>query len=311
MKLSKAVTFATTTTLTATTALTAYFFQFVVLRKPNAPAPDNTGTDWDKYIGFIKERKEWINTQKTEKLSITSFDGLKLCATFLPAKTQSNKFILAFHGYRSKGLNEFSAISYFYHNKGYNVLIVDDRAHGESEGKYIGFGCLDYKDCISWIKYIVNRFGEDIDIFLHGISMGASTVLMASGEDLPKCIKGIIADCGFTCPWDVFEHILKRDYHLPPFPLLPATSSLCKFLAGYGFRERSTIDQVSKTDIPILFIHGEKDTFVPTYMSKQNYKACSSEKELLIIEGAGHAESYYSSTKEYEEALNKFINKYE
>lgn len=312
MKLIKNMAKATALSSVAIGGVAAYFFQFAILRKKDSnEGPDNTGTDWDKYKITIRERKEWLSEQKKENVSITSFDGLKLKAIYFPAEIESKKFVIAVHGYRSCGLNDYSAISKFYHSKGYNMLIVDNRAHGESEGKYIGFGCLDRKDCIKWIAYIVNRFGEDSTVFLHGISMGASTVLMTSGEELSDCVKGIIADCGFTSVWDVFTYILKRDYHLPSFPLMNISSKMCKILAGYDFRDCSALEQVKKAKLPILFIHGDEDNFVPTDMGRQMYDACNSEKRILIVKGAGHAESYYAATHEYESTVDEFLNKYE
>lgn len=310
MRISKKVATTSKVLGLSVAALTVYFFQFTILRKENSTIQNDTGTNWDNYIGIIKNGKEWLDNQHTEKVSITSSDGLNLCATFLPAMTKTKKTVIAFHGYKSKGSNDYAVISEFYHAQGYNVLIVDNRAHGESEGKYIGFGCLDRKDCLKWVEYAKNRFGDDSIIFLHGISMGAATVVMASGEELPSCVKGIISDCAFTSAWDIFKYILKRDYHMPPFPLLYTTSYLTKFLAGYGFRDCSSLDQVKKAKVPFLFIHGSDDNFVPTKMSKQLYDACPTDKNLIIVEGASHAESYYADTDTYEKEIGKFLNKY-
>lgn len=289
-----------------------YFFKFTILRKPPATLEHNinANTDWNKHLDFIKERKEWLMEQNLQKVSITSDDGLKLSATLLKNEKPSDKTIICFHGYTSNGLTNYGAMSKFLYEQGFNLLLVDQRAHGESEGKYIGFGVLDRKDAAKWIDYVIKIFGSDCKIFLHGTSMGGATVLMTSGLELPKNVKGIIADCGFTSAYDVFSHILKRDYHLPKFPLMNMTEMLTQKHAGYGYNDVSTLDEVKKTNIPILFIHGEKDDFVPTYMSEQNYEACKSDKKLLIIKGADHAESYYSGTEEYEKAVTEFVEKY-
>lgn len=288
-----------------------YFFRFTILRKPTATLENNinANTDWSKHIDFIHKCREWLDTQKTEDVYISSFDGLQLHGTLLKCGDKKN-LVICFHGYTSCGINDFAGISKFYNEQNFNVIMIDERAHGESEGKYIGFGVLDRQDAKKWIEYAVGSFGKDVNIFLHGISMGASTVLMTSGLDLPKNVKAIIADCGFTSAYDVFSHILKRDYHIPKFPIMNITECMTKKNAGYGYNDVSTLNVVAKTTIPILFIHGEKDDFVPVWMSQKNYEACSSEKEILIVKDADHAESYFAGTRVYEQAVKKYIDKY-
>lgn len=311
MKPWKAVTFGLATAGAVIAGVTAYFFNFAIVRKKKESTNTvnvDTGTAWETYIPKIREGKEWIASQPFEKVSITSFDGLTLHGMYLSAKEKSDKTIICVHGYKSMGQNDYACLSGYYHNRGFNVLLVDNRAHGESEGTYIGFGCLDRKDVLGWISFIEKRFPDQSSIYLHGISMGASTVLMTGGICTSNKIKGIIADCGFTSAWDVFSHILKRDYHLPQFPLMYLTSLVCKKLAGYGFQDISTLKEVKKIRVPILYIHGEVDNFVPTHMSYDNYHATTGEKKILIIEGAGHGEAYYKDSKKYEEEVTNFIN---
>lgn len=288
-----------------------YFFRFTILRKPTATLENNinANTDWTKHIDFIKKRKEWLAEQSLEEIYISSVDALKLHGILVKCK-ESKKVVICFHGYTSRGTSDFTALSKFYIEQGFNVIMVDQRAHGDSEGKYIGFGVLDRKDAEKWIEYVIDRFGSDVDIFLHGISMGGATVLMTSGLELPHNVRAIIADCAFTSAYDVFSHILKRDYHIPKFPIMNITEHMTKKNAGYGYNDVSTLKEVEKTKIPILFIHGEKDDFVPVWMSKKNYEVCNSEKEILIVKNADHAESYFVNTLEYEKALKKYINKY-
>ncbi|MCQ4022147.1 MULTISPECIES: alpha/beta hydrolase [unclassified Ruminococcus] len=291
---------------------TVYFYRLTILRKPTATLENNinASTDWSKHLDFIHKRKEWFYAQPMEEVYINSCDGLKLHATLLKNSSPSIKTVICFHGYTSCGKNDYTSLSKFYYEHGFNVLIVDERAHGESEGKYIGFGVLDRNDAKSWVQYIIEQFGNDSIIFLHGTSMGGATVLMATGVDLPSNVKAVVSDCAFTSAYDVFCHILKRDYHIPKFPIMNLTDYLTKKNAGYGYKDVNTIDCVSKTNIPILFIHGDKDDFVPYWMSEKNYAGCSSEKELLIVQGADHAESYYVNTSAYEAALLRFIEKY-
>lgn len=289
-----------------------YFFQFTILRKKEETfGPKNdTGTNWDQYVGFIREAKQWFTDQNGEEITVEAADGLHLRGVYIPAAVPAQTLVFCVHGYKSQGINDYAALSRFYHGLGCDVLVVDDRAHGKSEGRYIGFGCLDRLDCRAWLQYVAERFGDSRHVFLHGISMGAATVLMASGVNLAGDIRGIVADCGFTSAWNVFAHILRRDYHMPPFPLMHLTSLLCRLFAGYGFKDVSTVDAVAGTDLPILFIHGGEDNFVPTRMSRENYEACNSEKQLLIVEKAGHAESYYADRSAYEDAVQAFLKRH-
>ncbi|MBQ2880712.1 MAG: alpha/beta hydrolase [Clostridia bacterium] len=250
---------------------------------------------------------QWFKDQKPERVWIKSHDGLKLAADYLPAKDPKGTIIVV-HGYRSSNLNDFSCVFELYHSWNYNILAVHDRAHGDSEGKYIGFGILDRYDVRSWVNYAVENIGGNI--ILDGMSMGAATVLMASGFDLPDNVKGIIADCGFTSPWEECKHVLKRDFKLPAFPLLYVCSFAVKCIAGYSLSEYSTLEALKTNKIPVLFIHGSSDTFVPTYMGKQNYEACIAEKELVIVEGAEHAESFLKETERCEQVLKNFLEKH-
>ena len=204
---------------------------------------------------------------------------------------------------------EYAYYIKFYHDLGFHILLPDNRAHGESEGQYIGFGWLDRLDCIQWIHQVKDYFHKDLQIVLHGISMGSATVLMASGEELPSDVKCIISDCGFTSVLDEFKHELHQR-HIPASLVLPTATLLSKKRVGYSFKEASTIEQVKKSKTPTLFIHGDRDNFVPTYMVYDLYNACSADKDLLIVEGAGHAQSYLVDPKLCESTIIEFMNKY-
>jgi len=264
---------------------------------------------WEEYKKKIAPRKEYLLSQKTEHITIKSRDGLTLHGDFFHAGN-SEKIAILFHGYTSSGMSGASFAS-FLHKQGISCLLVDNRAHGQSEGQYIGFGVLDRFDCIEWIKYINNRFGAETPILLYGVSMGGSTVLMAAGlEELPKNVKAIIADCAYTSPEDVFTHVMKRDYKLSKFPIMNINNVICKKKAGYGFAECSTLDTLKKTDIPVLFIHGKNDNFVPVWMSEKNHEICVSPKDILIVENAGHGASYYENPELYESKSKEFLDKY-
>lgn len=266
---------------------------------------------WEEYKKIITPRKEWLMEQPLEQIDIKARDGIRLRGYYLPADKPSDRLVIGLHGYTSNGLSNFSPHSYFFHRQGFDCLIVDHRAHGESEGQYIGFGVLDRFDCRAWIDYIEECFGGEKRILLHGTSMGATTALMTLGfGSLPDSVKGVISDCAFTSPYDVFLHILKRDYHLPPFPIMQFNSVLCRKKAGYSFDDYSTLTALAKTDRPVLLIHGAEDNFVPVRMSRENAEVCASPHELLIVAGAGHGASYYENMQLYEYAEQNFIQKY-
>ena len=269
-----------------------------------------SGTNWVKYIPEIKKRKDWLINQEHKDVYVKSNDGLKLHGILFP-KNDSKKIVICLHGYSSNaGISDHAAISKFYLDMNFNILMIDARAHGRSEGKYIGFGCLDRYDLLCWISYIIERFGDDCEILLHGISMGGATVLMASGLELPNNVKGTISDCAFTSAWEVFVDVLKDMYHIPPYPIINIANSISKSIAGYGLNECNSAEEVKKAKVPILFIHGDNDTFVPCSMSKEIYKNCASPKALLIVKDAGHAESYYKDTINYEKKVKDFIERY-
>lgn len=289
-------------------AIASYFFHRTMIRA-NAKR-DRTqkmaGTDWDIYIPGIRAAKEWLNEQPYEEIWVESDDNLRLYGRFFPCG-DSKKTVICFHGYTSEGMNDYSTLARFYLDNGFNLLIVDQRAHGKSEGTYIGFGCLDRHDAKVWIEYIVDRLGEDCRILLHGDSMGASTVLMTLGLDLPEQVKAAVSDCAFTSAWDVFSAVLRNMYHLPPFPIMQIANQMVKKKAGYELDECNAIREVAETKVPVLFIHGEDDSFVPCSMVHQLYRACQSEKKLVLVEGAGHVESCYKNPEEYEKAIRSFI----
>ena len=268
------------------------------------------GTDWQQYFPIIEERRERLLARHHEEIYVESFDGLRLHATWFPAKekqTEITKAVICFHGYSSCGMNDYVGLSDYYLRKGFSMLIVDERAHGKSQGEYIGFGCLDRKDALGWINWVVGRCGRQVQILLHGISMGAATALMTTGLPLPSQVKGVISDCAFTSPKEVFTHVLRSMYHLPAFPMIQIADRLNKRNAGYGLDECSAAREVRKAKVPILFIHGAKDIFVPCWMCDQIYENYASDKRKLIIEGAAHAESYYKDMDAYEKAMDDFL----
>ena len=308
MKLKKVFGFAAGVLGVTEVGIAAYFYRRTMIRG-NAKKERTmkmAGTDWNQHMAFIKERKELMMSQPHEDLWIESFDGLKLHATWFP-QGECKKVVICFHGYTSQGMSDYIGLSGYYLQKGYSMLLVDERAHGQSEGKHIGFGCLDRQDALKWIEKVVKDCGEDVEILLHGTSMGGATVLMTSGLKLPIQVKGIVSDCAFTSAKEVFTHVLKSMYHMPAFPTIQISDFMNRKLSGYGLDECNAAREVKKAKVPILLIHGSGDTFVPCSMCETIYQNCASPKKKLIIEGAAHAESYYKDPTSYEKALNEFI----
>lgn len=192
----------------------------------------------------------------------------------------------------------------------YNILLPDLRAHGKSDGEYIQMGWKDRLDILKWIDVSKGIYGDTTNMVIHGISMGAATTMMTSGEDLPENIKCFVEDCGYTSVWDEFKHKLKDEYGLPAFPILPVTSLYTQMKVDWNFKEASSLEQIKKSKLPMFFIHGDKDTYVPTWMVNKLYEAKPGEKELWIVPGVEHANAYWDYTDEYVAKTNQFVSKY-
>jgi len=301
--------------LAGLTAASFYFYDFAIKRsqkdflmddenfQDSSSSEESTDTDYEFDA-------DWMDNTGYETWNITSEDGLKLTGYYIPASVATTKTVILAHGYTSRG-KDMAMFAKFYHEElGYNVLMPDARGHGESEGDYIGFGWPERKDYPLWISKVIDTIGSDAQIALHGISMGGATVMMVSGEELPEQVKVIIEDCGYSSVYDELSYQLKEMFRLPAFPILNATSILTSMKAGYGFYEASSVSQVKKAEVPILFIHGSEDTFVPTEMVYKVYDACASEKELLIVEGAGHGMARWVGMEGYDKKVTEFIGKY-
>ena len=269
----------------------AYFYQRTMKRgkAKTERTIKMAGTDWSQHMDFIQERKKYMLAQYHEDVYQTSKDGLKLHATYFPGP-DTQKIVICFHGYTSDGMHDFIGLSDYYMRNGYGMLLVDERAHGKSEGTYIGFGCLDRHDALGWIQWVIQECGPQVQILLHGISMGGSTVLMTSNMELPLQVKGIISECGFTSPKEVFTHVLHTRYHLPVFPMIQISDYVNRKKAGFGLDECNAAREVRNAKVPILLIHGDGDTFVPCEMCEKIYENCTSPKIRLIIKDAAHAQ---------------------
>lgn len=260
--------------------------------------------------GKKDERVEWMHAQEFTELSLKNERGQMLKAFYLEAAEKSNKYMLCAHGYRNQGKGEFRFITKFYHDNGYNVLLVDHVAEGASEGKRISFGHYESRDMTLWIQFLIDRFGDDIEIALHGISMGSATViLLASNEKLPENVKFVVSDCGYTVLNELFEDVLK----LPVCATKPLmkTVDLFHFIKnGYSYYSIRPLDAVSKISIPVLFVHGAADGFIPVRMAWDLYGECKSEKDILIVDNANHIMSYRKDSESYEKKILEFTEKY-
>ena len=264
-----------------------------------------------EYARLIREGVAWFRSQSTEPVSITSYDGLRLDGLLLPAETERTRgTLILVHGWRSSGYNDFSGAYQYYHDLGFRILNIFQRAHGTSQGRFTCFGVKERYDCQSWARYIQDRFGPEEDIFFSGISMGASAVLLAAGLELPANVRGIVADCGFTSAWDEFAYVLPHYFHLPARPILDIEDLLCRLIAGFGFRDCSVPESLAQATIPVLFIHGGADDFVPTEMGRRNYQACVAPKDLVIVEGAGHGLSYVTEQPRVQSAMENWFSKW-
>lgn len=245
---------------------------------------------------------------EVKELELISRDGLKLVAYEVENPESDHEWVVVVHGYNSEAKQMDKYINNFY-KMGYNILAPDLRGHGASEGEYIGMGFKDRLDVIDWSQEIINN-DANAKITLFGISMGGSTVLMASGENLPMNIKSIISDCAYTSVYDEFSYQLKQQFGFPKFPLLNAADMITRIKAGYNYEEASALEAVGKSKTPTLFIHGSQDDYVPFDNLQMLYDNATCEKEMLIVQGASHAESEETAGAEYWNRIESFIKEF-
>ena len=252
-----------------------------------------------------EEKNEYFVLNNKEEIYINSYDNLKLHASVV-VNNSSDVFVILIHGYCANSVYMEQRADIFIKTRGYSVLLPDLRASGKSEGKYIGMGWLDRLDIKKWVEYINNNYPNK-KIILYGVSMGAATVMMSVGENL-KNVVCAIEDCGYVSVEDEMSYQLKKIFKLPKFPVIYISSIICKLKAGYYFKEASCITQLNKGKVPILFIHGDKDTFVPTFMVYELYNQYKSKKDILVISEATHAKSMYKDGIKYWDKIFKFLD---
>lgn len=287
-----------------------YTFRTACRREKEQPWLDSAAlekTHYGKYANHIQAGSRWLDSHTKMDVWMKSHDELKLHGVWVPAENPKGTILLA-HGYRSCKFVDFGLVFELYHNLGMNLLLIDQRSHGHSEGKYITFGVLESRDVQGWIRYHNQHLGQ-FPLVLSGLSMGASTVLYLADRELPENVKGIIADCGFTSPRDIINKVFQDVVHLPAGPFLWAADLFARVLAGFSFYERDTRKTLAKTGLPVFLIHGTADDFVPCWMTEQAYTACTGEKELLLVEGAEHGVSYLIDTQNYRQRVIEFLKR--
>lgn len=270
----------------------------------------------DEYVPYYNTMLNWMKEVKKipfKEMKITSFDGLTLYGKYYEHSPDA-PIELMFHGYRGNAERDLCGGVQRCFALGRNCLIVDQRASGKSEGKVISFGINESRDCMLWVDHLISVFGNEVEIILTGISMGASTVLIAAGEKLPKNIKFVLADCGYTSAKAIIKKVIK-DIKLPAGAVYPFIKLGARLYGGFNLEQTSPIKSMEKCKVPVIFFHGEDDGFVPCYMSYENFAACKAKKMLITIPGADHGlsfpadeEKYLTALKEFESNLHKASN---
>ncbi len=266
------------------------------------------GTNYEKFAQHIQNSDRWLKQHQAQDVYVKSHDGYMLHGLWVPAPNARGTVLLA-HGYRSTMLVDFGLIFEVYHNLHLNLLIPEQRCHGKSEGGFITFGVKESCDMQKWIDLHNEKFGEQ-QMIISGLSMGASTMLYLADQQLPRNVKGIIVDCGFTSPAAILSKVFTSVIHLPAIPFIWAADLFARIFAGFSLYEKDSRKTLADSKYPVLMIHGLADDFVPAYMTQQGYDACTCEKEIFLVEGAGHGTSYLQDTQGYQQIVKSFLNQY-
>lgn len=260
------------------------------------------------YEPYYDDMTKWIRqarSMKHENVEITSFDGLKLTGRFYEFAPGA-PIELMIHGYRGSAERDLSGGVQRCFLLGRSALVVEQRCSNTSEGNVITFGIKEHRDCLQWIEFVIKHYGDNVKIILTGISMGATTVLMAAGRKLPENVIGVLADCGFSSAKDIMYHVMGT-LGLPAKLCYPFLRLGAMLFGGFDLEDYSAEEAMSNCTVPVIFFHGEDDEFVPCWMSRINYDACTSRKELVLIPGAGHGLSYPAAPEVYLDALRSFF----
>ena len=257
---------------------------------------------------LAEEGVKFLNSLPHEDVYITTKEGFKLHAYLYknPYK-ETNKYFLGMHGFRSGPIHEYAPYAKRYFELGFNIILPDERAHYKSEGDWITMGAKERYDALDWCNFLVDKFGENIQILMQGISMGGATVCLASNLDLPKQVFGIISDCAYSSYKDEIIYTIKG-FKMPTWPIVNIMENAVKKKAGITFSGETPLEAVKDAKVPMLFIHGEKDQMVPFKFVNELYEACGSKKRLYTVKDANHAESGACNMDKYFETIKEFFN---
>ncbi len=255
-----------------------------------------------------RERRAFLDAYK-EEISIESFDGLNLHGYLIQGENHS-RTIICVHGYRGSPEHDFGPAFRRLLKSG-DLLLVDQRAHGKSEGKFITFGVNECKDCKSWVQYVMKKRGQDHPVYLNGISMGATSVLLASALDLPENTRGIIADCGFSSPCEIISEVAKKMLKTKSDALINCVDVYCKALGKFSIKGTCTESAMRQNTIPVLFVHGERDNLVPASMTRTAFDACAAPKSLVLSKNADHGMSYLLDCDRYCQEIENLFTRCE
>ena len=265
----------------------------------------------EEVMTYCEQMRQRLEQAPHERIHITGYDGTELVGHLFRAEREK-RVILAMHGWRSCWARDFGAVADFFRENDCTVLYAQQRGQGESGGDYMGFGMIERYDCLEWIKWLNSNGFEGSGIYLAGISMGATTVLMTAGfPELPENVVGVLADCGFTSAKEEWKYISEKNLRIPFEKRRKHLDKLCRKRIELDSDAYTTLDAMKTCHVPILFVHGEADTFVPVEMTLQNYEACRSPKKLLLVPGANHGMSYFLNRSGYEAAVKQFFREQE
>lgn len=294
--------------MTAAIAYVCYRMAFYNPKQKNVDPERIDIPEGEIYEVFRERMTQWVRWTRSlprEDVEIRSFDGLTLRGKYYEYSPGA-PMELMFHGYRGNAERDLSGGVYRCFALGRSVLIVDQRSCGSSEGDTITFGIREHRDCLDWLDYAVKRFGPDQKIILTGISMGASTVLMAAGRELPPNVIGVLADCGYTTAKEIMMEVI-RQMRLPPKLCYPFVRLGAKLYAGFDPDGYSALEAAPKIRVPVIFFHGDADDFVPCSMSRKNFDACTGRKKLVLVPGAGHGLAFPVDEESYLQELRAFF----
>ena len=287
--------------------LALFLYLCLPRRESSASLAGNESRTLYSYVPVIKEKARANGAMKHENVSCSAFDGVTLHAKLYPCGGKDTILILV-HGYQSSIFWDFAACFEWYAKSGCSLLALENRAHG-SDGRYIGFGALDQKDVQTWMKWLVDRYGENIRIGLVGFSMGAATVMLTSGNYPIAQLKCVIEDSGYSSLKDVIRNKIRKGNY-PKIPIISAADLWCRILAGYSFGDACPEKAIAKSQVPTLFIHGTGDTFVPFWMLDRVYNACPGIKEKAVFQDARHGEASFLEPDRYRDLILGFVNRY-